>query len=121
MPQANDLELQRESRAKQGGHKSEQRTNNGLHGSEFPSAAPTTGDSTLTSLVKKVQKFNRYDLSGGTTEFGSQYIGIREAADKIWLVSFMDYDLGFFHKEDNRVEPVGHNPFAPKVLPMSSE
>jgi hypothetical protein len=33
----------------------------------------------------------------------------------------MDYDLGFFDEEENRVEPVGENPFAPKVLPMSSE
>jgi putative transposase len=53
--------------------------------------------------------------------FGGQYIGIREVADKIWLVSFMTYDLGFFDETENRVEPVGQNPFAPKVLPMSSE
>ncbi len=53
--------------------------------------------------------------------FGGQHIGIREVADKIWLVSFMTYDLGFFDEDENRVEPVGHNPFAPKVLPMSSE
>ena len=50
-----------------------------------------------------------------------QHIGVREVADKIWLVSFMDYDLGFFDRDENRVEPVGLNPFAPKVLPMSSE
>ena len=48
-------------------------------------------------------------------------MGIREVADKIWLVSFMDYDLGFFDRTLNRVEPVGENPFALKVLPMSSE
>jgi putative transposase len=48
-------------------------------------------------------------------------VGIREVADKIWLVSFMDYDLGFFDEEDNRVEPVGQNPFAPELLPMSPE
>jgi hypothetical protein len=29
----------------------------------------------------------------------------------------MDYDLGFFEKEENRVEPAD-NPFIPKVLPM---
>jgi hypothetical protein len=56
-----------------------------------------------------------------STVFGGQYVGIREVADRIWLVSFMEYDLGFFDEEENRVEPVGHNPFAPKVLPMSSE
>jgi putative transposase len=53
--------------------------------------------------------------------FAGQYVGIREVADEVWLVSFMNYDLGFFDKDENRVEPVGHNPFAPKVLPMSSE
>lgn len=56
-----------------------------------------------------------------STVFAGQYVGIREIADRIWLVSFMDYDLGFFDLDENRVEPVGENPFAPKVLPMSSE
>jgi putative transposase len=56
-----------------------------------------------------------------STVFAGQYVGIREIADEIWLVSFMDYDLGFFDQVENRVEPVGENPFAPKVLPMSSE
>ena len=56
-----------------------------------------------------------------STVFGGQSVGIREVADKIWLVSFMNYDLGFFDEAENRVEPVGQNPFAPKVLPMSSE
>ena len=52
---------------------------------------------------------------------GGQYVGIREVADQIWLVSFMNYDLGFFDQDEDRVEPVGHNPFAPKVLPMAPE
>ena len=53
--------------------------------------------------------------------FAGQEIGIREVEDGAWLVSFMDFDLGFFDNHDNRVAPVGQNPFAPKVLPMSSE
>jgi transglutaminase-like putative cysteine protease len=56
-----------------------------------------------------------------STVFAGQYVGVREVADAIWLVSFMDYDLGYFDELDNRVEPVDYNPFAPKVLPMSSE
>lgn len=48
-----------------------------------------------------------------STVFAGQYVGIREIADEIWLVSFMDYDLGFFDQTENRVEPVGQNPFAP--------
>jgi len=51
--------------------------------------------------------------------FAGQFVGVSEVDNDIWLVSFMDYDLGFFDKEVNRVEPVGENPFAPKVLPMS--
>ena len=50
-----------------------------------------------------------------STVFASQYVGVREIADEIWLVSFMDYDLGFFDQENNRVEPVGENPFALKL------
>lgn len=56
-----------------------------------------------------------------STVIAGQYKGITEIADEIWLVSFMDYDLGFFDQTENRVEPAGTNPFAPKVLPMSSE
>jgi putative transposase len=50
--------------------------------------------------------------------FAGQNVGVKEVADKIWLVSFMDYDLGFFDHETCRLESAG-NPFAPKVLPMS--
>jgi len=48
-------------------------------------------------------------------------VGIREINDGIWLVSFMDYDLGYFDEESINFEPV-ENPFGPqgeKVLPMS--
>jgi len=56
-----------------------------------------------------------------STVFAGQYVGVKEIDNDIWLVSFMDYDLGFFDKDVNRVEPVGENPFTPKVLPMSPE
>ena len=49
--------------------------------------------------------------------FAGQAVGIREVEDRIWQVSFMDYDLGYFDEEIGRVEP-GDNPFATKVLPM---
>ena len=39
-------------------------------------------------------------------------------AGQTWLASFMDYDLGYFDDETCRLEPL-HNPFGPKVLPMS--
>lgn len=50
-----------------------------------------------------------------STVFAGQYVGVRELSDGIWLVSFMNYDLGFFDLQENRVEPVGVNPFAPKL------
>jgi putative transposase len=52
--------------------------------------------------------------------FAGQNVGIKEIADKVWLVSFMHYDLGFFDHETGRVE-CAQNPFEPKVLPMSPE
>ena len=46
-----------------------------------------------------------------------QLVRIREVSDKIWLVSFMDYDLVFFDEESNKVDPA-ENPFMAKLLPM---
>ena len=53
--------------------------------------------------------------------FAGQLVGIREIEEQIWLVSFLDFDLGFFDQDQGRIEP-GPNPFAPeKVLTMSPE
>ena len=38
--------------------------------------------------------------------------------EDIWLVSFMDDDLGYFDLETRVLEPL-ENPFGPEVLPMS--
>jgi transposase InsO family protein len=51
--------------------------------------------------------------------FSGQLVGIREVDEKIWLVSFLDFDLGYFDEKEGRVEP-GPNPFATKVLTMPS-
>jgi transposase InsO family protein len=45
-------------------------------------------------------------------------VGIREVDDGIWLVSFMDYDLGYIDLEEKSLQPL-NNPFGPRVLPMS--
>lgn len=50
--------------------------------------------------------------------FAGQIVGIKEEEDNIWLVSFMQYDIGYFDLEAARVEPLD-NPFGPKVLSMS--
>ena len=47
--------------------------------------------------------------------FAGQAVGIKEVHDDIWLVSFMDYDLGYFDLEAKVLEPLD-NPFGPKVL-----
>lgn len=52
--------------------------------------------------------------------FAGQTVGIKQTDDHIWLVSFMDYDPGYFDDETCRLEPL-QNPFGSKVLPMSSE
>jgi putative transposase len=52
--------------------------------------------------------------------FAGQNVGVKEVSDKIWLVSFMKYDLGFFDQEVGRVTSV-ENPFDAKVLPMCPE
>jgi putative transposase len=53
--------------------------------------------------------------------FAGQSVGVKEVANRIWLVSFMHYDLGFFDDETCRLEPVA-NPFEVRnVLPMSRE
>jgi len=49
--------------------------------------------------------------------FSGQLLGIREVDEKIWLVSFVDFDLGYFDEVEGRVEP-GPNPFVAKVLTM---
>jgi putative transposase len=50
--------------------------------------------------------------------FAGQNVGIKEVSDRIWLVTFMKYDLGFFDHETCRLEPVD-NPFEPTVSTMS--
>jgi putative transposase len=47
--------------------------------------------------------------------FAGQILGLREVDDQIWLVSFLNYDLGFFDSKEDRVEPAS-NPFAPEIV-----
>jgi putative transposase len=52
--------------------------------------------------------------------FAGQNVGVTQVGDRLWLVTFMQYDLGYFDDETCRLEPI-KNPFGPKVLPMPSE
>jgi len=72
---------------------------------------------TVTSCGRICMKGKKINLS---TVFAGQDVGIKEVKEKIWLVSFMEYDLGYFDEDSRRFEPL-QNPFGAKVLPMSSE
>jgi putative transposase len=52
--------------------------------------------------------------------FAGQNVGVTQVGERVWLVSSMPYDLGYFDDETIRVEPID-NPFGSKVLPMCSE
>ena len=52
--------------------------------------------------------------------FAGQNVGVTQVGERIWLVTFMQYDLGCVDDETCRLEPID-NPFGSKVLPMSSE
>ena len=47
--------------------------------------------------------------------FAGQKVGVRQVSDRIWLVSFMDYDLGYFDDETCRLEPI-ENPVRPESV-----
>jgi len=48
-----------------------------------------------------------------STPLAGQSVGIKEGDDGIWLVSFMDYDLGYFDLEEKTL-PL-NNPSGPRV------
>lgn len=47
-----------------------------------------------------------------------QRVGIKEVDDGIWIVSFMQYDLGYIDLEQKTLQPLD-NPFGPRLSPMS--
>ncbi len=52
-----------------------------------------------------------------STVFAGQRVGVKQVTNSVWLVSFMQYDLGYFDAETVRLEPI-ENPLRTKVLPM---
>ena len=52
-----------------------------------------------------------------STVFAGQLVGVKQVTNSVWLVSFMQYDLGYFDAETVRLEPI-ENPFRTNVLPM---
>jgi hypothetical protein len=41
-----------------------------------------------------------------STVFAGQALGIKEVEEGIWLVSFMEYDLGYIDLEEKTLQPV---------------
>ena len=75
--------------------------------------------------TKRVTRYGRICIGrrkiNFSAVFAGQLVGLREVDDQVWLVSFLEYDLGYFDKDQDRVEP-GLNPFAPdKVLTICPE
>lgn len=44
--------------------------------------------------------------------FSGQNLGLKEVEENVWLVSFMDYDLGYIDLEEKTLQPL-ENPFGP--------
>ena len=63
--------------------------------------------------------FNRRKINLSQV-FAGQLVGVRQETDRIWLVSFMHYDLGYFDDETCRLEPI-QNPFEPPLSPIHPE
>lgn len=70
---------------------------------------------TVTTCGRICYRKKRVNLS---TVLAGQKVGVKEVSNGIWLVSFMNYDLGYYDEETCRLEPA-LNPFREKVLPMS--
>jgi len=53
-----------------------------------------------------------------STVLAGQRLGIKEVDDGIWLVSFINYDLGYIDLEQRTLQTLD-NPFGPRLSPMS--
>ena len=53
-----------------------------------------------------------------STVLAGQKVGLKEADEGIWLVSFMHYDLGYIDLEQKTLQPLD-NPFGPRLSPIS--
>ena len=85
---------------------------NGLPELDYPFHDRTVTVTRCGRICLGQQKINLSQALAG------QKVGIKEVSEKIWLVSFMQYDLGFFDDQTCRIESA-ENPFVAKVSPMS--
>jgi putative transposase len=86
------------------------RPNTGLPELDYPFHDKTLTVTTCGRICLNRQKINL------STVFAGQKVGIKQVSEEIWLVTFMDYDLGYFDHETCRLEPLD-NPFEAKCYP----
>jgi putative transposase len=86
----------------------------GLEALEYPLHDWTAVITTCGRICYQRRKINVSQV------FAGQTVGVKQVGDHVWLVTFMEYDLGYFDDETCRLEPID-NPFGPKLLPMSPE
>ncbi len=67
---------------------------------------------TVTNCGRICIRRNKINLSRA---LAGQVVGVKEINDDVWLVTFMNYDLGFFDLETKKVEPLEY-PFAPEIV-----
>jgi hypothetical protein len=79
----------------------------GLPELEFPFQNKVIGAPTVDAFAWAQRDFS-------STVFAGQAVGVKEVDHGIWLVSFMDYDLGYIDLEEKTLQPL-QNPFGPKV------
>jgi len=89
-----------------------QRPYRGLPAIDYPFHDKTV---TVTACGRICIRRKKINLS---TVFAGQKVGIKQVEDKLWLASFMSYDLGYFDEDACRLEPI-NDPFGKNVLPMS--
>lgn len=95
-------------------YKPSTRVYNGLDELEYPFHDWTAVITTCGRICYQARKINVSQV------FAGQKVGVKQVGEHIWLVTFMDYDLGYFDDETCRLEPID-NPFGPNLLPMSPE
>lgn len=81
----------------------------GIQGLNYPFHDRTV---TVTNCGRICFKKKKINLSRA---LAGQDVGIKEVRDGIWLVTFMDYDLGYFDLENQKIEPLEY-PFAPEMV-----
>ena len=78
------------------------------------------GHDRQSSYPPRAHHLERLVAAASAEVFAGQKVGVKQTDDHLCLVTFMDYDLGYFDDETCRLEPID-NPFGPKLLPMSPE